>query len=160
MKNKSLVSLLLFMIILIGITAVADAKPVIKADTTYYDVDAGSYVLNGNVRIEVANRIITAGQAKVSLASLEVWGTDGITLEQGGIYLVADSVYVCVNQNRALINGSVAFKQPDLTITADKTDFNWRTKLGIFSGNVQVTQGNRTWSAETVIYNLNTNMLQ
>lgn len=50
----------------------AAAKPVITADTTYYDTDSGLYILKGHVRVEVGNRIITAGQAKVSLGSLEV----------------------------------------------------------------------------------------
>lgn len=138
----------------------AAAKPVITADTTYYDADTGLYLLKGNVRIEVGSRIITAGQAKVSLSSLEVWGSDGITLTQDNIYLTAGSVYVYGTRNKAMLSGGVTLSQPHINITADTADFNWRTKLGTFTGNVQVTQGNNTWSAASVTYNITTGTLE
>ncbi|HEY3423186.1 MAG TPA: OstA-like protein [Negativicutes bacterium] len=160
MKHKILLSLVLLLVVFSGITAIAAAKPVIKADTTYYDVNTGLYMLTGNVYIEVANRIITAGQAKVSLDSLEVWGSDGITLTQDNIYLTAGSVHVYGTRNRVMLDGGVTFKQPNLTIVADKANFNWRTKLGLFNGNVQITQDDRTWSTDSVTYNVETNTLQ
>lgn len=159
MKYKFLLSLILLIFIVTG-TAAAAAKPVIKADTTYYDFNTGLHVLKGNVYIEARGRVITAGEAKVSLDSLEVWGQDGITLTQESIYLVADNIHVYGYQNRAIINGGVTFKQPGLTIIADTADFNWRTKLAVFSSNVQITQGDLTWSTDTVTYNVETNILQ
>jgi lipopolysaccharide assembly outer membrane protein LptD (OstA) len=160
MKHKVLLSLFLLLFVFSGIATIAAAKPVIKADTTYYDVNTGLYMLTGNVHIEVANRIITAGQAKVSLDSLEVWGSDGITLTQDNFYLTAGSVHVYGTQNKAVLDGGVTFKQPNLTIVADTADFNWRTKLGSFNGNVQITQSDRTWSTESATYNVETNTLQ
>jgi lipopolysaccharide export system protein LptA len=137
------------------------AKPVITADTTNYDTDTGLYLLKGNVRVEDGSRVITAGQAKVSLSSLEVWGSDGITLTQDDIYLTAGSVYVYGTRNKALLSGGVTLTQPHIIfITADTADFNWRTKLGTFTGNVQVTQGNDTWSAASVTYNIKTGTLE
>ncbi len=160
MHHKILLSLILFSCLLVSTTIASAAKPIINADTTYYDVDTGLYMLKGNVYIEVSNRIITAGQAKVSLSSLEVWGSDGITLTQDNIYLTAGSVYVYGSQKKAVLDGGVTFKQPNLTISADTADFNWRTKLGTFNGNVQITQGDKTWSADSVTYNITTSTLQ
>lgn len=138
----------------------ASAKPVITADTTYYDTDSGLYILKGHVRVEVGNRIITAGQAKVSLGSLEVWGSDGITLTQEEIFLTAGSIYVIGSQNKAFLSNGVTLSQPQITITADTANFNWRSKLAVFSGNVQVTQGNDTWTAASVTYNSQSGTLE
>lgn len=105
MKYRVLSGLLVLIFVFTGIVAAAPTKPVIKADKTYYDINTGLYVLSGNVYIQVRDQIITAGQAKVSLSSLEVWGTGGITLTQGDIYLEADNVHVFDAQNKALIEG-------------------------------------------------------
>jgi len=141
-------------------TTVVFAKPVINANTTYYDVDSGLYMLKGNVYVGVGDRVITAEQAKVSMSSLEVWASDGITLTQGNISLSAYSVHVYGAQNKALIEGGVTFKQSGITITADQTEFNWSSKLAVFSGNVQVTKEGRTWMADSATYNVDTNALQ
>jgi lipopolysaccharide export system protein LptA len=114
----------------------------------------GSIYIKGNVRIEVGSRVITAGQAKASLSSLEVWSSNGITLTQDDIVLTAGSVYVYGTRNTAALSGDVKLSQPHITITADTADFNWRTKLATFTDNVQVTQGNDTWSAASVTYNV------
>jgi len=160
MYRNVLLLFILFSYLLAYSAAPAAAKPVITADTTYYDTDTGLYMLKGHVRVEVGSRVITAGQAKVSLSSLEVWGSDGIALTQDNISLTAGSVYVYGTQNKAILNGGVTLSQPHITITADTADFNWRTKLGTFTGNVQVTQGNDTWSAAFVTYNIITGTLE
>lgn len=160
MKRNALTLFILFFYLLVCSTGTVAAKPIITADTTYYDADTGLYLLKGNVRVEVGSRIITAGQAKVSLSSMEVWGSDGITLTQNTIYLTAGSVYVYGTQHKAVLSGGVTLSQPDITITADTADYNWRTKLGTFTGNVQVTQGTDTWSADSVTYNTKTGSLE
>lgn len=139
---------------------IAVAKPIITADNTYYDTDSGLYLLKGHVRVEVGNRVITAGKAKVNLGSLEVWGSDGITLTQDDIYLTAGSVYIYGTRNQAALSGGVTLSQPHITIAADTADFNWRTKRGTFTGNVQVTQGDNTWSAPSVTYNIKTGAVE
>lgn len=95
-SNLALLLIAFILINFIGMetTTVVFAKPVINANTTYYDVDSGLYVLKGNVYVGVGDRVITAGQAKVSMSSLEVWGSDGITLTQGNISLSAYSIHV------------------------------------------------------------------
>lgn len=135
-------------------TAAAASKPVIRADKTYYDVNSGLYVLSGNVFIQVGSRVITAGQAKVNLGSLEVWGSGGITLTQGDIRLAAENVHVLGPQNRALIDGGVVFCRDGLNIRAERADFDWKNKLATFTGNVKVLQQDSAWQAASVTYNV------
>ncbi|MDT8901930.1 LptA/OstA family protein [Anaeroselena agilis] len=159
MKQKTLLVTLLALLLLTGIACASPSKPVIKADKTYFDVNTGLYVLKGNVYIEVKDRIITAGMARVSIASLEVWGTGGVTVTQGDIYFSGQDVYVFGLQDRAKIDGGVTFKRTGLSITADRVEFNWRSKIGVFSGNVGVTQNDATWTADRVTYNVETNAI-
>ena len=157
MKTKVLTFTLLI-VLLFTATALA-AKPIIKADQQYFDMNTGLYMLNGNVYIEVKNRIITAGQAKVSISTLEVWGSGGITVTQGDIYFTGDSVYVYGNSDRATIEGNINFSRTNIKITADRVDYNWRDKTAIFCGNVQVTQNDNSFSSDTIKYNLETNTI-
>jgi len=157
---KCKIGFILAFILLFSVAAfAAPAKPIVKADTTYYDVETGMHVLKGNVYIEVNNRITTAGQAKVSLNSMEIWGSGGVTLIQGDIDVKADRVHVISSERKAVIEGAVTFRRPNLTIVADKVEFNWGTKLSVFDGNVKVTQGDKTWMADSVSYNVDTNLL-
>ena len=155
MKTRILTfSLLIFL--LFTATAMA-AKPIIKADQQYLDINTGLYMLNGNVYIEAKNRIITAGQAKVSLSSLEVWGSDGITVTQGDIYFTGDSVYVHGNSDSATINGNTIFTRGSTKITADRVDYNWRDKNAVFSGNVRSLQNDNYVTTDSIRYNIETN---
>jgi lipopolysaccharide export system protein LptA len=150
---------LLALFLLTGIANAAPAKPVIKADKTYFDINTGLYVLKGNVHIEARGRVITAGTARVSIASLEVWGSEGVTVTQGDIYFTGDSVYVYGMKDRAKIDGGVTFTRTGLTVTADQAEFNWRSKIGVFTGNVRVTRDNNTWTADKLTYNVDTNTI-
>ncbi len=156
--NIRILTVTLLIIVLLTATAFA-AKPVITADQQYLDVNTGLYVLNGNVYIELKNRIITAGQAKVNMTSLEVWGTGGITVTQDDISFTGDSVYVYGAQDRAKIDGNVNFARTGLKIVADKVDFNWRSKVASFSGNVQITQDGNSWTADSINYNVTSNLI-
>lgn len=157
MKTKILTLTLLIMM-LFTVTALA-AKPIIKADQQYFDINTGLYILNGNVYIEVKNRIITAGQAKVNLSSLEIWGSDGITVSQDDIFFTGDSVYVYGSQNRAAIEGNINFSRTNIKITADRVDYNWRDKNAVFIGNVRVVQNDNSFTADTITYNIVTNTI-
>lgn len=158
MKRKILLILLLMLLVLTS-TSFAAPKPVIKADKTYFDINSGLYVLKGNVYIEVRNRIITASMAKVSVGSLEVWGSGGVVVTQDDITFTGDSVYVYGSQDKAQVDGGVTFTRTGLSITADKAEFNWKTKLGVFTGNVKVTQDGNTWTADSVTYNVDSNTI-
>ncbi|WP_371370668.1 LptA/OstA family protein [Sporomusa aerivorans] len=155
MRYKILVSTLLVLFLLTGISAAA--KPTITADRTYFDINTGLYVLNGNVYIQVGNRVITAGQAKVNPATLEVWAAGGITVTQDDIYFTGNSVYVYGTKDRATIDGGVNLSRDGLSITADNAEFNWHSKIADFKGNVQVTQNGNSWSADSASYNVKTN---
>jgi len=157
-KQKIVLIFLLVFLVLTS-TSFAAPKPVIKADKTYFDINSGLYVLKGNVYIEVKNRIITANLAKVSLGSLEVWGSGGVVVIQDDITFTGDSVYVYGTQDKAEIDGGITFNRTGLSISADKAEFNWRTKLGVFTGNVKITQDGNTRTADTVTYNVDTNTI-
>lgn len=156
MKNKILVFTLLAILICTA-TALAGKAPIIKADQQYLDINTGCYMLNGNVYIETNNRIITAGQAKVSMASLEVWGSGGITVTQDDIYFTGDNVYVYGSQNRASIEGNIKFSRPNIKITASQVNYSWQDKIAVFTGNVQVTQNDHSYTVDSLKYNLTTN---
>ncbi|MDR3565181.1 MAG: LptA/OstA family protein [Negativicutes bacterium] len=158
MKQRIYLITLLILLVLTS-TTLAAPKPIITADKTYFDINTGLYVLKGNVYIEVRNRIITANMAKVSIGSLEVWGSGGVTVVQDDITFTGDSVYIFGTQDRAQIDGGVSFKRTGLTINADRAEFNWRSKIGVFTGNVRVTQDGNTWTADTVNYNVDTNTI-
>ncbi|MDR3592426.1 MAG: LptA/OstA family protein [Negativicutes bacterium] len=158
MKRKILLIFLLALLVLSS-TTFAASKPVIRADKTYFDINTGLYVLKGNVYIEVRNRIITADMAKVSVGSLEVWGSGGVVVTQDDITFTGDSVYVYGSQDKAQIDGGVTFTRTGLSITADRAEFNWRSKLGVFSGNVKITQDGNARTADTVTYNVDTNSI-
>lgn len=154
MKSKIFFTTLLTLLLITGIAA---AKPVVTADRTYFDINTGLYVLNGNVHIEVSNRVITAGEAKVNPATLEVWASGGITVSQEDIHFTGDSVYVYGTKDRATIDGGVNLTRNGLSIVADNVEFNWKTKVAAFQGNVRVMQDGNNWSTDSVNYNVELN---
>ncbi|SFL32619.1 LptA/OstA family protein [Pelosinus propionicus] len=152
MKTKTFILTLLLMLLFTATTLAA--KPTITADQQYFDINTGLYVLNGNVYIEVKNRVITADQAKVNMGSLEVWGNGNITVKQDDIFFTADSVYVYGAQDRAIVEGNVHFTRTNLNVIANRVDYNWRDKNAQFTDNVQIQQNGNSWSADTVKYNI------
>lgn len=157
MKMRLLVSLFLVMLLLTG-TAMA-AKPVINADKTYFDITSGLYVLEGNVYVEVGSRIVRAHKAKVSIGSLEVWATGGVTLTQDDITFTGGDVYVYGTQKRAQIDGGVVLNRNEKTIRADSVDFNWGTKTAIFTGNVVVNDGDNVIEKSVIGYDVANNKI-
>ena len=159
MKLKTCFLIFLALFVISSTTLAAGAKPIIRADKTYFDINTGLYVLKGNCYLEVRDRIITCNEAKVSISSLEVWGYGGVTVTQGDIIFTGDSVYVFGTQDKAQIDGGVSFTRTGLSVTADKAEFNWRSKIGVFTGNVKVNQGNNSWTTDTLTYNVETNTI-
>jgi lipopolysaccharide assembly outer membrane protein LptD (OstA) len=154
---KAKIFILTLLVIIVFTTTALAAAPIIRADQQYFDINTGLYVLNGNVYIEVKNRIITAGQAKVSMGSLEVWGSGGITVNQDDISFSGDSVYVYGSQDRATVEGNVTFSRTNLKVTANRVNFNWREKNATFSGNVQIAQNGNSSSTDSIRYNVESN---
>lgn len=155
MNGKKIVFAMMVFLLLFAATAFA--KPIVTADEQYFDIDTGLYILNGNVRIEMKNRIITAGKAKVNMASLEVWGTGGVTVTQDDIYFSGDNVYVYGMQEHASISGKVLLSRTNLKISANEVDYNWKDKIATFKGNVTITQNGVTSTTDTIKYNVETN---
>jgi len=153
---KAKIATLTLLLILVLTSTTLAAKPIIKADQQYFDINTGLYILNGNVYLEVKNRIITAGQAKVNMASLEVWGTGGITVTQDDIYFTGDSVYIYGASDRASIEGKIFFSRTNTKVTAERADYNWRDKNAVFSGNVEVTQNGNVSTFDSIQYNMET----
>lgn len=159
MRNR-LITFLALTLLLLSLAAPAAAKPLIKSNESYFDIATGMYVLKGNVSVEVKNRTITAGEARVRVATLEVWGTGGITLTQDDISFSGEKVYVHGPEDTAKVTGGVVFKRGNLTITGDEAKFNWRTKRGVITGNVTITKGDETRTAESVTYDVAGNTLE
>ena len=155
MNKRILVLSLIFCFFLIGVTNAA--MPTIKADSTNYDINRGLYILDGNVYIESKNRVVTAGHAEVSVDNFEVWGTGGISFRQDDIHFTGGSVYVYGKQTRAEIAGGVDFERTGVSITSDGAEYNWKTKVATFKGNVHVNDNGKAWQGDTVSYNVITN---
>lgn len=145
-------AIFLFVSTLLTCTALA-AQPIIQADEQYLDISSGLYVLNGHVTVQAAGRTITAGTAKVDLTGMQVWGFNGITLRQDGVYFTGDSVYVSGTDHYARITGGVQLERNNLAITADTVEYNWKDKAALFSGHVRVQQNGRETTADCVRYN-------
>lgn len=155
MKSKIFVIVFVLAVLFAGFADAA--KPVITADKTYFDVNTGLYVLDGNVRVEVRDRLITAAHAKVSVSSMEVWGTGGIYFKQGDINFTGGSVYVYGTKKYAKIDGGVDYSTSGLSIIADRGEYNWGTKIANFEGNVKITQDGEIREADSAAFNVETN---
>ena len=152
---KTKVLLFYLMLTIFSMTTVFAAAPSITADKQYFDVSSGLHVQSGNVHIEHNGRVVTAGEAKTNL--IEIWGSGGVTFTQDNIYFSGNSVYVYFPSHSAQIEDKVSFSRPGVQITADRVEFNWKTKVAAFNGNVQITQNGNSWTADSISYNVISN---
>lgn len=151
-KSKGIFLSLLMLLAISGIFFVpakeaSAARPSISADNKAFDILTGSYVLTGNVRVEIGQRIITADKATVNLLSMVVTGEGNINLfsAEDDITFSGDRVTVVGPDKTASVTGHASFKQGETSITADDASYNWQTKLAVFSQNICPTlNGNRT----------------
>ena len=128
-----------------------------RADNQYFDIQTGQYVVSGNIVINLENGYIAGDTARVKLSTRELWGTGGWLLKQYDVTFKGDSAYVVIGKDLAMIEGGADFQRPDLQITSDKVDYNWKNKLAVFKGNVKVIQtGQAIVSADSIIYNVET----
>jgi lipopolysaccharide assembly outer membrane protein LptD (OstA) len=156
---KKFKTLLFLLALLLLITTPVLAKPIITSDTNYFDINTGQYVLKGNVYIETGSRIITAGQARVDMTSLEVWAQDGVTVRQDTLTFHGQSVYVAGADKTANITGGVDLSRDGLAITANSVKYNWDTKIATFSGNVNVNNNGNSYTADSVSYDMANNKI-
>ena len=128
-----------------------------RADKQYFDIETGQYVISGNIVINVENGVIAGEKALVKLSTLEFWGTGGWLLKQYDVTFKGDSAYVVFGKDIAMIEGGADFQRTDLHITADKVDYNWKSKVAVFKGNVKVIQpGLPVVSSDSIKYNVET----
>ena len=153
------ISLFMLVVMLISTCTVAFASPKVTADKTTFDILTGTYKLDGNVRVETNRFTVTADHAQVNLSSFEVWAQNNINCvyNQDGtapMNFSGDDLYGSWNDKTITVKGGTEFKTGSLVIKADKTSFNWDTKIADFTSNVVVTQDGKTKTYDQVKYNV------
>lgn len=115
---------------------------VIQSDVRTFDIMKGVYDLQGNVFVQLPARdktlTIKGDRTAVHLYKMEVHGKGNITLIYDDLDFKCDTVDVYHKGRTAYVNGNIHFQHGETNITADKGQFNWKTKLATFEGNVRV----------------------
>ena len=141
MKNKQIIILMALIIICISSTSLAAVNnKFFRADKQTFDPDTGLYTITGNIVINVGSGSIMGDKAQVKLSTLEFFGTGGWVLKQEDVAFRGERVYVVFNNSVAMIEGGGDFQRDNLRIIADKVDYNWKTKVAVFKGNVKLIQ--------------------
>jgi lipopolysaccharide export system protein LptA len=158
MKKKLPSVLVLILLLLFTSTSYAAVNnKYFRADKQYFDVETGQYVISGNIVINLDNGFIAGDKAQVKLSTLEFWGTGGWMLKQYDVTFRGESAYVVFGKDVAMIEGGADFQRSDLQITSDKVDYNWKTKIAVFKGNVKIIQpGLAPVGSDLVKYNVAT----
>ena len=118
----------IFVLLLLLVPAICLAEPQVTSDKQTFNPFTGVYDLQGNVHVEIGDRIITGDAAQVSMYKLEVHGQGNITLREGDITFDCDTVDVYGKEKTAYVAGNMNFTQGDMIISADTGSFNWSTK--------------------------------
>ena len=115
---------------------------IIQSDVRTFDILKGVYDLQGNVFVQLPARdktlTIKGDRTAVHLYKMEVHGKGNITLTYDDLDFKCDAVDVFHKARTAYVNGNIQFLHDKTKITADKGQFNWKTKLATFEGNVTV----------------------
>ena len=117
----------IFVLLLLLVPAICLAEPQVTSDKQTFNPFTGVYDLQGNVHVEIGDRIITGDAAQVSMYKLEVHGQGNITLREGDITFDCDTVDVYGKEKTAYVAGNMNFTQGDMIISADTGSFNWIT---------------------------------
>ena len=152
--------MLVVMLVLLALASTSFAavnNKYFRADKQYFDIETGQYVVSGNIVINVENGFIAGEKAQVKLSTLEFWGTGGWLLKQYDVIFKGELVYVVFGKDIAMIEGGADFQRTGLQITSDKVDYNWKSKVAVFKGNVKVIQpGLAVVSSDSIKYNVET----
>lgn len=115
---------------------------VIQSDVRTFDILKGVYDLQGNVFVQLPARdktlTVKGDRTAVHLYKMEVHGKGNITLIYDDLDFKCDTVDVYHKARTAYVAGNLTFLHGDTKITADKGEFNWKTKLATFEGKVTV----------------------
>ncbi len=158
MKKSRILLLTAFLIFCISSTAFAAVNnKFFRADKQTFDPETGLYTITGNIVINVGSGTIMGDKAQVKLSTLEFFGTGGWLLKQEGVTFRGERVYVVFNKSVAMIEGGGDFQRDNLRIIADQVDYNWKTKVADFRGNVKVIQtGVVSEMSNSIKYNVET----
>lgn len=141
MEKMRIILMTAFLIFCISSTSFAAVNnKYFRADKQTFDPETGLYTISGNIVINVGSGTIMGDNAQVKLSTLEFFGTGGWVLKQEGVSFRGERVYVVFNNSVAMIEGGGDFERGNLRIIADKVDYNWKTKVANFKGNVKVIQ--------------------
>lgn len=156
MKIKAIRTFVLTVMLVLSFASAAFAAASVSADNKYFDFMSGSWVLEGNVRVETDSRTIQADKAKVNLITKEVWASGNIYLEEPeqNITFSGGSLYASDESKTAVIKGGVKFTRPDMTVEAETCTFNWKTKIGEFDDLVEVTQNGKKQTYNRFVYDV------
>ena len=99
----------IFVLLLLLVPAICLAEPQVTSDKQTFNPFTGVYDLQGNVHVEIGDRIITGDAAQVSMYKLEVHGQGNITLREGDITFDCDTVDVYGKEKTAVSYTHLAF---------------------------------------------------
>lgn len=153
--------LLAFLFTLLLIPSVCFADFTVSSDSREFSVITGVYDLVGNVVVQFPARgstmTITGDKATVQMYQQELHGNGNITLAWDGLKFSCDSVDVYHTERTAYLNGNLIFNANGHHITSNEGEYNWKTKIAVFSGNVIVNGSSKNGA---VRYNFKTNAFQ
>ena len=158
MRKIRLFQWLAILLVMFSSALAQAAIPDVSADRTYYDINTGFYMLEGNVVVHVKDVEIQAPSARVSLSTMEVYAEGGISVFQGGASFSGDAVYINGRERHAYISGNIRMEDNGLAITASRADFNWRTKDVVLSDATITDAAGQRYAAEAV-YNVRSKSL-
>ena len=151
--------LLLLLVVCFGFsflaeTTHANSNYTVTSDSRYFDPAKGLYFLSGNVYVSAKGRSVTANEATFDPTSLQVWAKGNVTFKQSNITMTGDSVYVIATQRRAEVSGNLHFIQGGVSITGNSGDYNWKSKIATFKGNVVVNNNGQINNYDYIQYNV------
>lgn len=94
--------------------------------------------------------------------------TGNVTITQGSLNVVAARAVIDQSNgelSRALMSGGVTLKQElddgsPLNATASNVDYNLKTEVVVFTGNVEIRQQRGTLNGQRVVYNMRTSQVE
>ena len=112
------------------------------------DIDAASSTCSLG-----ANDSCTLTDATITQGSLRVAAAKAIIEQSGG------------EPSRALMSGGVTLRQTlddgnQINATANNVDYNLKTEVVVFTGNVEIRQFRGTLNGQRVVYNMKTNQVE
>jgi len=94
--------------------------------------------------------------------------TGNVTMTQGSLNVVAAKAVIEQSggdPSRALLSGGVTLRQTlddgnQINATASNVDYNLKTEVVVFTGNVEIRQNRGTLNGQRVVYNMKTSQVE